>query len=77
MKLETEADFVGAARAMSATFLDRFAKEGLSPGDVTTLCGAFAAEIMAQQIGPIGAVEMLRNIADTLERQVFADAGLR
>jgi hypothetical protein len=44
---------------------------GMSPDEVANLTGAALAEIIAQQIGPFGAVERLRDIADALEKQVL------
>lgn len=74
MRPETDEQFIQAARAIATTFLDRFAHLGLSSDEVANLSGAALSEVLAQQLGPFGAVERLRDLADTLEKQVLDSA---
>ena len=74
MRPETDEQFIIAARAIATTLLDRFAHFGLSSDEIANLCGAAFGEVLAQQLGPFGAVERMRDIADTLEKQVLDDA---
>ncbi|MBX7459259.1 hypothetical protein K3152_13480 [Qipengyuania sp. 1NDH17] len=74
MRPETDEQFTIAARAIATAFLDRFAHMHLSRDEVANISGAALSEILAQQLGPFGAVERLRDLADTLEQQVLKDA---
>lgn len=74
MKPETDDQFAIAANHMASAFLDKFAKLALSPDEVANLCGAALGTIMANQLGPFGAVKRLRLIADEMEKQVLDDA---
>lgn len=71
MTPSTDAEFLIAARTIAGAFCDRFARLGMPPETVANLCAAALSEIMAQQIGPMGAVERLRDAADVLERQLL------
>jgi len=71
MRPQNDEQFIIAARSIAATFIDKFAAMGMAPNDVANLTGASLSEIMAQQLGPFGAVERLRDIADTLENQLL------
>lgn len=68
----TDQAFATAARTIAGTFCDRFARMGMPPEDAANLATAALSEIIAQQIGPMGAVERLRDAADVLERQLLA-----
>ncbi|AOL23978.1 hypothetical protein Ga0102493_112980 [Erythrobacter litoralis] len=76
MRPETDEQFAIAAKALAGTHIDRFARMGMSPDEIANLFGAAAAEVLAQQLGPFGAVERLRDIADRCEQQTFGDMGL-
>lgn len=67
----TDETIVRASRAMAAEFLATVAGSGLSPNDIANLAGSALVEVLAQQLGPFGAVERLREIADVLERQML------
>ena len=71
MRPETEQAFTRAARAIAGTFCDRFARMGMAPDEIANLATAAFAEIIAQQLGPFGAVTRLRDAADVLERQLL------
>lgn len=68
---KTDEQFAIAARSIATAFIDRFAKMGMSPDEVANLCGAALTEIIAQQLGPFGAIERLRIMADTFEAQLL------
>lgn len=70
MKL-TDETIVSASRAMATEFLATVAKSGLSPNDTANLAGGALTEVLAQQLGPFGAVERLRDLADTFERELL------
>lgn len=74
MRPETDEQFILAARSIATTFIDRFARMGMSADEVSNLSGAALGEILAQQLGPFGAVERLRDIADRMEQQVLKKA---
>ena len=74
MTPRTDEQFASAARALAQTHIDRFARLGMSPDEIANLFGAAAAEILAQQLGPFGAIERMRDIADTCERQLLDEA---
>lgn len=74
MRPETDEQFIIAARSMATVFIDKFARFGMSPDEVSNLCGAALGEILGQQLGPFEAVERLRDIADRMEQQVLKSA---
>lgn len=74
MTPETDEQFAIAAKALAGTHIDRFARLGMSPDEIANLFGAAALEVLAQQLGPFGAVERLRQIADVAEKQVLDTA---
>lgn len=69
-----DAEFLIAARTIANTFCDRLARMAMPPEQVADLCAVALAEIIAQQVGPMGAVERLRDAADVLERQLLDSA---
>lgn len=71
MRPETDEAFTTAARSIAGTFCDRFARMGMAPDEIANLATAALVEIAAQQLGPFGAVNRLRDAADVLERQLL------
>ncbi len=65
----TEKQFIASARTLAAVVLETAAQKHLSPDDTANIAGAALAEVLGQQLGPVGAVERLRDIADQLEAQ--------
>ena len=74
MRPETDEQFTQAANILANAFLDKFARMALSPDEVANISGAALGTILANMLGPFGAVERMRDIADTLEKQVLDDA---
>lgn len=75
MRPETDKQFAIAARSIAGTFIDKFAAMGMSTDEVANLTGAALGEILAQQLGPFGAVERLRDLADRFEAQLLSGGG--
>jgi hypothetical protein len=75
MRPETDEQFAKASRAIAGTFLDRFAAMGMTPDEIANLTGAALGEILAQQLGPFGAVERLRMLANVFEAQLLEGGG--
>jgi hypothetical protein len=71
MRPETDEQFLIAVKSIAGTFIDKFAAMGMAPNDVANLTGAALSEILAQQLGPFGAVERMRDMADVLEKQLL------
>lgn len=72
----TEIQFIEATRAVATSVLDVFENNGFDRDDAANVAGAALAEIMARQLGPFGAVERLRDIADQCEKQTLGEIGL-
>lgn len=68
---ETDKQFASAANALATTFLDRFARMGMAPDEIANLCGAALGTVLANQLGPFGAVSRLRDMADVMEREIM------
>lgn len=68
-----DSEFVATARSFTIGFLAACQHRGMTPDDVTAVAGAALGEVLAQTIGPVGAVERLRTLADTFERQLLDD----
>lgn len=71
MRPDTDKAFTAAARSIAGTFCDRLARMGMAPDEIANLATAALSEIVAQQLGPFGAVNRLRDAADVLERQLL------
>lgn len=69
----TDREFVATSRAMALGILAACHRSALSPDDATAVAGAALTESLAQMLGPVGAVERLRDLADTIERQLLAE----
>ncbi|MCR9178723.1 MAG: hypothetical protein NXH71_00595 [Erythrobacteraceae bacterium] len=66
---ETPEAFARAARSIALPWIDRIAREGWPPDEASNLLIAALSEVVAQQLGPVRAVERLRDAADVLEAQ--------
>lgn len=71
MMPETDKQFATAANTLANAFLDKFASMGAPPDAVANLVGAALGTVLANQLGPFGAVSRLRDLADTLEKQLL------
>jgi len=71
---KNDAEFVHAARAIALPWLDFFARQKTAPDDAANLMIAALVEVVAQQVGPIRAIERLRDAADVLEVQFLGQA---
>ena len=67
----TAKQFTTTAKHIAATLLGEADACNLSRDDTANLAGSALLEVLAQTLGPFGAVERLRSIADVAERQVL------
>ena len=68
---KTPEQFVAASKAIAGSYLDMVARQGLAPQDAANLFCAAIGEVLGQQIGPVEAIDRLRDVADILERQLL------
>lgn len=68
----TDREFRATARTMTIAFLAACQRGGRDSDDAAALAGAALAETLGQLLGPVGAVERLRDLADVFERQLLA-----
>lgn len=71
MRPTTDKQFISAARILANEHIDRFARMGMSPDETANLFGAAMLEVLAHQLGPYGAVDRLRSMADVAEKQLI------
>lgn len=63
--------FARAARSIALPWAAKISREGWPPDEACNLLIAAIAEVVAQQLGPVRAVERLRDVADVLEAQLL------
>lgn len=67
----TAKGIASAANAMAKEYLDTIAGLGFSPNDTANLTSAAMVQVLASQLGPMGTVERLRDLADLLEKELL------
>jgi hypothetical protein len=50
-------------------------QRGLSPEDTAAIAGASLGQLLTHQLGPFGAINRLRDLADVFERQLIDGMG--
>lgn len=71
MTTMTDDQFAEASKATAATLLQVMHATGIERNDTANIAGAALTEVLAQMLGPFAAVERLRDLADTFERQML------
>ena len=71
MSFFTEEEFVRVSRHLAGNLQDVAARLHLPPDEFCNLIGAALGEVLAQQLGPFGAVTRLRDMADVVEAQLL------
>lgn len=69
----TDQQFLATSRTVALALLASCQAKHLSPDDTAAVTAAALTEVLGQILGPIGAIERLRDLADTFERQFLAD----
>jgi hypothetical protein len=67
----TDEDFKGSSRAIALLILRQAEARKLTPEDTASLALAALVEVVGQSLGPIEAIERLRDVADMLERPML------
>lgn len=68
----TDHEMIESSRNL-VTAIDAIAdSKGLDGGDRAALATMALSELLARWLGPVGAVERMRDVADLLERQTLA-----
>lgn len=70
----TDQQFIATSRSVALALLASCQAKHLNRDDTAAVAGAALTEALGQLLGPIGAIERLRDLADTFERQFLADA---
>ena len=70
----TEQQFKASARAIGSALILACERKHVPTEDISQVVGAAMAEVLAAYLGPLGAVERLRDLADLIERQCFNEA---
>ena len=70
----TEQQFKTSARAIGSALIAACERRHVPTEDVPQVVGAAMAEVLATFLGPLGAVERLRDLADLIELQCFNEA---
>lgn len=65
----TDQQFTKSANTIAALILAQGERMDLSPDILCNLAGAALAQVLGAELGPVGAIERIRLIADQLERQ--------
>lgn len=69
-----DAQFRDTSRTLAAAVLTVCERRQLSTEDTTAIAGAALMEVLGQILGPFAAVERLRDLADTFERQLLDES---
>ena len=69
----TDDQFIETSKQLALAVLTLCERKGISGEDTAHLAGAALGEVLAQHLGPFGAVERLRGIADTFEAQCLGN----
>lgn len=72
MRLTNER-FVTISRSLAHGILTTCHNKKYSNDDTAAICGASLVEALGQTLGPLGAVERLRDLADLLERDLMRE----
>lgn len=67
----TDKQFTATAKTIVCALMHQAQVKGLDADTTANLAGAALGEVLAQSIGPYGAVERLRDIADVMENQIM------
>ena len=67
----TEDQMIASSRAIVVAIEHAADVRGLETGDRVALAGMALSEWVAQHCGPVGAVEYLRDLADTIEGELL------
>ena len=70
----TEQQFKASARAIGSALILACERKHILTEDISQVVGAAMAEVLATYLGPLGAVERLRDLADLIERQYLDEA---
>ena len=70
----SEQEFKTSARAIGSALILACERKHIPTDDISQVVGAAMAEVLAAYLGPLGAVERLRDLADLIERQCFDEA---
>lgn len=71
----TDEQFAGAVHAVSLSLSMMIERRGIPKADTTKVLTATLAQSLAQAIGPVATIDRLRDYADLMERQVWAESG--
>lgn len=71
----TDEEFGVNVRALATSLTMIIERKGLAPADVNKVLTATLAQSLAQAIGPVATIDRLRDFADLMERQVWAESG--
>lgn len=66
-------EYRNMVRAVSSSLVDAFTAQNIAPEDGAKVLEAALSESLAAWLGPIDAIERLRDIADIMERQFLED----
>lgn len=75
MPFLTDEQFAASSRLLALSLARSCESRGIPADEAAGVLSAAFLELLGQWLGPVGAVERLRDLADIAERQVFDDAG--
>lgn len=67
----TDEQFAGAVHALSLALTMAIERRGIPQEEIGKVVTGTLAQCLAQNIGPVPAIERLRDIADLMERQIM------
>jgi len=69
----TDDEFIENSKSIAMAVATICERKGIPGHDTANLAGAALGEVLAQILGPFGAVERLRGMADTFEAQCLSE----